>query len=46
MGFTGLADVIAMFNYKYGDDDSLLLTDQIIDIIMFLTYNHFLVEPI
>ena len=34
MGFTGLADVIAMFNYKYGDDDSLLLTKQIMDIIM------------
>ena len=34
MGFTGLADVIAMFNYKYGDNDSLLLTDQIANIIM------------
>ena len=34
MGFTGLADVIAMFDYKYGDDDSLLLTKQIMDIIM------------
>ena len=34
MGFTGLADVIAMFNYKYGDNDSLLLTNQIANIIM------------
>lgn len=34
MGFTGLADVIAMFNYKYGDNDSLLLTNQIMNIIM------------
>ena len=34
MGFTGLADVIAMFNYKYGDDNSLKLVEQIMHIIM------------
>lgn len=34
MGFTGLADVIAMFNYKYGDNNSLKLIEQIMHIIM------------